>query len=60
MFFPCEDAHAQERSLLPQVLETVKPNDVWVNDRNFCTLAFLFGTRARKAFFVTRQHGNYR
>ena len=56
--FPCEDAHAQERSLLPQVLETVKPNNVLVNDRNFCTLAFLFGIRARKAFFVTHQHGN--
>ena len=56
--FPCEDAHAQERSLLPQVLETVKPNDVWVDDRNFCTLAFLFGIRARKAFFVMREHGN--
>lgn len=56
--FPCEDAHAQERSLLPQVLETVKPGDVWVDDRNFCTIAFLFGIRARNAFFVTRQHGN--
>ena len=56
--FPCEDVHAQERSLLPQVLETVKPNDVWVYYRNFCTLAFLFGIRARKAFFVMCEHGN--
>ena len=58
MCFPVRMRTAQERSLLPQVLETVKPNDVWVDDRNFCTLAFLFGIRARKAFFVTRQHGN--
>jgi Transposase DDE domain len=56
--FPCEDAHAQERSLLSQVLKTVKPGEVWVDDRNFCTIAFLFGIRARKAFFVTRQHGS--
>ena len=56
--FPCEDAHAQERSLLPQVLETVKAGDVWIDDRNFCTIAFLFGIRARKAYFVTRQHGS--
>src|ERR1044071_4082138 len=39
---PCEDAHAQERSLLGPVLETVAENDVWVADRNFCTTAFLF------------------
>jgi len=54
--FPCEDGHAQERSLLPQVLETVEAGDVWIDDRNFCTADFLFGILARKAFFVTRQH----
>src|SRR3954468_13441114 len=40
---PCEDGHAQERSLLDAILETVVDNDVWVADRNFCTTAFLFG-----------------
>ncbi len=55
--FPCEDGHAQERSLLPQVLETVEPHDVWIDDRNFCTAPFLFGISERKAFFVTREHG---
>jgi len=54
--FPCEDGHAQERSLLPQVLETVQPSDVWIDDRNFCTADFLFGIHERQAFFVTRQH----
>jgi len=38
--FPCEDGHAQERSLLRMVLQTVKKNDVWVADRNFCTIDF--------------------
>lgn len=56
--FPCEDAHAQERTLLGEVLKTVKPGEVWIDDRNFCTIGFLFGIRARKAFFVTRQHGS--
>jgi Transposase DDE domain len=56
--FPCEDAHAQERTLLGQVLDTIKPGEVWIDDRNFCTIGFLFGIRARKAFFVTRQHGS--
>jgi IS4 transposase len=54
--FPCEDGHAQERSLLPQVLETVRAGDVWIDDRNFCTAGFLYGIHDRKAFFVTRQH----
>ncbi len=56
--FPCEDGHAQERSLLPQVLETVEPNDVWIADRNFCTTDFLFGIDRRKGFFVIRQHAS--
>jgi len=41
--FPCENGHAQERSLLPQVLATVESDDVWIADRNFCTLNFLSG-----------------
>jgi hypothetical protein len=35
--FPCEDGHAQERSLLPEVLETVEAGDLWMGDRNLCT-----------------------
>lgn len=38
--FPCEDGHAQERSLRSQVLPTVEPRDLWIADRNFCTIAF--------------------
>lgn len=32
--FPCEDGHTQERSLLPEVLKSVKPGDLWIGDRN--------------------------
>jgi len=56
--FPCEDAHAQERSLLPAVLETVARRDVWIADRNVCTTGFLSGIAERDAAFVIRQHGN--
>jgi hypothetical protein len=56
--FPCEDGHAQERTLLPDVLLTVEPDDLWIGDRNFCTLPFLFGIAERKAYFIIRQHGN--
>ena len=52
----CEDGHAQERSLLGQVLGLVRAKDLWVDDRNFCTTHFLFGIAGRGAFFVVRQH----
>src|SRR5512134_1552744 len=32
--FPGEDGHAQERSLLPVIVETVQPGEVWVGDRH--------------------------
>jgi len=54
--FPCEDAYAQERSLLVQVLSTVEKNDLWIADRNICTTSFLFGVALRRAKFVVRQH----
>ncbi|MFQ5696154.1 MAG: IS4 family transposase [Terriglobia bacterium] len=54
--FPCEDGHAQERSLLPAVLTTVEAGDLWIADRNFCTTGFLFGIAARRATFLIRQH----
>ena len=55
--FPCEDGHAQERSLLGSVLETIRPGEVWIADRNFCTTDFLFGIARRDGCFVIRQHG---
>jgi hypothetical protein len=54
--FPCEDGHAQERSLLGQVLEAVHAQDLWIQDRNFCPWAFLCGIDSRGAGFITRQH----
>ncbi|TVQ41964.1 MAG: IS4 family transposase [Gloeocapsa sp. DLM2.Bin57] len=54
--FPCEDGHAQERSLLPDVIKTVEEDDVWIADRNFCTLNFLEEIASRSAFFVIREH----
>jgi hypothetical protein len=55
--FACEDGHAQERSLLSRVLATVTCGDLWIADRNFCTLGFLFGLHWRGGAFVIRQHG---
>ncbi|MEH1966875.1 hypothetical protein [Nostoc sp.] len=54
--FSCEDAHAQERSLLPQVLAKVESDDVWIGDRNFCTLKFLSRIVANQGYFIIREH----
>ncbi|MBI3303286.1 MAG: transposase [Deltaproteobacteria bacterium] len=53
---PCEDGHAQERALVPQVLQQVEVGDLWLADRNFCTRGFLFGLVERGAAFIIRQH----
>lgn len=53
---PCEDGHAQERSLTDAILASVRPRDLWITDRNFCTTPLLYGVASRLAFFVTRQH----
>jgi hypothetical protein len=55
---PCEDAYAQERSLLDQALNCISARDCILADRNFCTTGFLFGIRRRGAFFVIRQHAS--
>ena len=54
--FPCEDGHAQERSLLEQVLPTVNDRDVWIMDRNFCVHRFLLGIADRDGYFICREH----
>jgi hypothetical protein len=54
----CEDAHAQERALIAQVLPLVQKADLWIEDRNFCTVDYLLGVSQRQAFFVIRRHAN--
>jgi hypothetical protein len=53
---PCENGHTQERALLDQVLPCLTKGDLLIDDRNFCTLGFLFGLKRQKACFITRQH----
>ena len=55
---PCEDGHAQERSLFPQIEPLVGKNDLWIADRNFATLELMFDIASKKAFFLMRQHGS--
>jgi hypothetical protein len=49
--FPCENGHAQERSLFGPLLNTVAAGDLWIEDRNFCTRDFLCDLDNRGAFF---------
>ncbi|MDX2242607.1 MAG: hypothetical protein NW224_18115 [Leptolyngbyaceae cyanobacterium bins.302] len=53
--FACKDGHAQEWSLLSRVLATVGSGDLWIADRNFCTLGFLCGQHWRGAAFMSHQ-----
>jgi hypothetical protein len=55
---PCEDGHAQERSLLPELLALVRWRQRYLMDRNFCTFGLLRGIASREAFFVVRHHAN--
>lgn len=50
------DGHAQERSLSDDILALVERRDLWIADRNFCTLRLLFGIDAQGAAFAIRQH----
>jgi IS4 transposase len=54
--FPCEDGHAQERSILLEMLETVEAGQLWIADRNFCTSVFLWEIDHQQAFYLVRQH----
>jgi hypothetical protein len=55
---PCEDGHAQERSMSKEILGLVKKRDLWIADRNFCTTSLLFGVSERQGSFVIRHHAN--
>jgi len=51
------DGHAQERSLLEEVLAWVQQREVWLADRNSCTLKVLFEIAKNLGCFIIRQHG---
>jgi hypothetical protein len=53
---PCEDGHAQERSLFNDILPLVESGDLWIDDRNFCTTDLTLGIVRRQACFLVRQH----
>jgi VCBS repeat-containing protein len=55
---PCEDGHAQERSLVSPILDGVEEGSLWLADRNFCFQSFLLGIARKLGFFIIREHAN--
>ena len=55
--FLTPDGHAQERSLLPEVIQAVRAGDLWGADRNFGTHDSLHPIDRREAAVVIRHHG---
>src|SRR5262245_5746190 len=53
---PCEDAHAQERTLLEEMLAGCASGDLWVGDRNFSVAWWFLKVSRRGAYFLVRQH----
>src|SRR3954471_24805112 len=49
-----EDAHCQERALVDRV--DVRPDQLWIMDRNFCVRSLVFRIARRAAFFLVRWH----
>jgi IS4 transposase len=54
---PCEDAHAQERTLVAAALAHAQQGDLWLADRNFSTTRIVFGLEDAQAAFIIREHG---
>jgi hypothetical protein len=55
---PCEDAHAQERTLLAEMLTACDPRDLGVGDRNLGVAWWFLEVDRRGAYFLVRQHAS--
>jgi IS4 transposase len=53
---PTDDGHAQERSLLPELVETLEAGQLWIADRNFCTVLWLHEVALNRSCFIVRHH----
>jgi hypothetical protein len=55
---PCEDGHAQERSLLAPIYARMTAGDLVIADRNFCITEIFRQAQARSAALIIREHKN--
>jgi IS4 transposase len=56
---PCEDAHASERSEAAALVASACAGELWIGDRNFCTLALMQGWQDAQASFIVREHAKH-
>jgi IS4 transposase len=54
---PCEDGHAQERTMMQAVQQQAQPGQLWIADRNFSTRAIFCRWQERGSCFIVREHG---
>ena len=54
---PCEDGHAQERTLMELAQRQAQPGELWLADRNFSTRRILCGLHGQGSSFIVREHG---
>lgn len=55
---PCTDGHAGETSLIPQILECVQRNEVWIADRGLASKAMMTVIALDKQAFFIFRHSN--
>jgi hypothetical protein len=53
---PCEDGHAQERSLLAPIYARMAADDLVIADRNFCITEIFRQAQERSAAVIIREH----
>jgi hypothetical protein len=53
---PCQDGHTQERLLLGELVDQLRPGQVWIADRNFCTKLLISAARIEKSCVIVRHH----
>ena len=54
--FGSPDGHQSERALIDRVLETVRPGELYLADRLYCTFKMMEGIAARGSCFLIRHH----
>lgn len=51
-----EDAHEQERSLIPGLYDSIRKNDLTVADSGYCMVSLIRAHTDREAFYLLRHH----
>jgi IS4 transposase len=53
---PEVDAYTQERARLPRLYDAIEAGDLWIADRNFCVVSWIWELHQRGAAVLVREH----